>query len=723
LNAHSLRQTGPKQAVAFLRALDPTGRHNLVAIDPSTGHVDGQTFEPGDWIHIETWVAAREGTRNLYASVNEPAAGAPNDKLKKEHIGAIRALFADLDPAGKADLDTERAEIAHKVETLQHSVAPPTFSIDSGSGSQFVWKLEEKLPPVLHGDPMWRQWAEDQGRALRHMIGGDAVQNIDRIMRLPGTMNLPTAKKAAKGRIPRASTVTHATDRQWTPEAISAAVRPIKAAEADTETDAAIAAAMQSLDMETIRSSNSLEDLDGPLRSRFLSAVADDRALAALWSGEPPKDDSGSGYRCELAKHLGRHGGFNVADYAALAWVWEHATQPGDDREQKLTRRSLARDWHRIGAKHDLAAKYWEELDEQPPSSDQNLPKRFSFTTLGEAAASALTAGAKPLVKGLLDQGAMTVLYGESNSGKTFVAMDLAFHIAAGRSWAGMKVAPGGVVYVAAEGGAGARKRAAALLAKYGGDDVPFRFLLSPVNLLRADADLQPLGDSINEVGGTTLVVIDTLSRAMAGGDENASTDMGAMVRNLDALRAGVGAHLLVVHHSGKDKARGARGHSLLRAATDTEIEIADKVISVTKQRDIDGSFSSAFDLDVVTLGADSEGDPVTSCTVRLLSRADAPVGKATPKEGEIVTAVSGLSVLLDDESKGVALADLVEEMAGRDDPMAAGTVKFHVKALIDKRILVKAGRGRYVLNGQCVGSESKENDPNFGPGGQSVFD
>jgi hypothetical protein len=94
--------------------------------------------------------------------------------------------------------------------------------------------------------------------------------------------------------------------------------------------------------------------------------------------------------------------------------------------------------------------------------------KRFSFTDFDEAAASALTTASRPLIKGIQDQGAMTVLYGESNAGKTFIAMDMAYHVARGLPWAGRRTAALPVLYVAAEGGQGARKRAAALAARHG---------------------------------------------------------------------------------------------------------------------------------------------------------------------------------------------------------------------------------------------------------------
>jgi hypothetical protein len=242
--------------------------------------------------------------------------------------------------------------------------------------------------------------------------------------------------------------------------------------------------------------------------------------------------------------------------------------------------------------------------------------KTLEWVTLTEAAGTALTHSNKPLVKGLLDQGAMTVLYGESNTGKTFVAMDMGYHIATGRPWGGMATTQCPVAYVVAEGGTGARKRAGALCAKYGPTD-EFHYLLSPVDLLDPKADLVPLCVSLKAMG-PGIVFVDTLSRVMAGGDENSSVDMGALVRHMDLIRQVTGAHLVVVHHTGKDLAKGARGHSLLRAATDTEIEVTEGLIRVTKQRDLDKEWTSPFVLESMVLGVSEAGDVVTSAVVDL---------------------------------------------------------------------------------------------------------
>ena len=226
--------------------------------------------------------------------------------------------------------------------------------------------------------------------------------------------------------------------------------------------------------------------------------------------------------------------------------------------------------------------------------------------------------GETSLVQKLLGEGAMSVVYGQSNTGKTFFAMALAHAIATGQPFAGLKVTQGAVVYVAAEAGVSAENRVAALRQACEATDVPFALVPCPVDLLRGDGDTQPLMDLIRaveaELGKVRLVVIDTLSRAIAGGNENDSADMGALVKHLDAVRNASRAHVMVVHHAGKDQAKGARGHSLLRAATDTEIEIADGVATTTKQRDMEASPPIGFDLRVVELGTGPDGMTVTSC-------------------------------------------------------------------------------------------------------------
>lgn len=227
----------------------------------------------------------------------------------------------------------------------------------------------------------------------------------------------------------------------------------------------------------------------------------------------------------------------------------------------------------------------------------------------------------EPLIKGLLDRGCMSVMYGDSNSGKTFTALDLCLHVALGWTWCKRRVRKSRVLYIAAEGGFGLVERLRAFQLHHNITEVPFHVIPSAVDFRSSVADIEGVIKEAKALGGVDLIVIDTLARAISGGDENSSVDMGMFVKNSDHLRQGTGAHVMVIHHTGKDAARGARGHSSLRAATDTEIAVRksdDKAITmeVTKQRDgrTGGKFS--FKLEVVPLGSDEDGDPITSCVL-----------------------------------------------------------------------------------------------------------
>lgn len=228
-------------------------------------------------------------------------------------------------------------------------------------------------------------------------------------------------------------------------------------------------------------------------------------------------------------------------------------------------------------------------------------------------------------VEGLLISGGMSVIYGETNSGKTFFATDLALHIACGWPWNGRETTRGAVLYCALEGSHGITNRIAAFKAHYGISTLPFAILPVAVDLLNNPGDVDGVLAAIEKVQTTTgleviLTVMDTLSRAISGGNENSPDDMGEIVRNGTRIQQHARTHVAWVHHSGKDQAKGARGHSLLRAATDTEIEIladgSNHTARVTKQRDLECSGEFNFTLKVVELGTNHRGKPVTSCVV-----------------------------------------------------------------------------------------------------------
>jgi hypothetical protein len=242
------------------------------------------------------------------------------------------------------------------------------------------------------------------------------------------------------------------------------------------------------------------------------------------------------------------------------------------------------------------------------------------------------------LVKGLLSVGGVSVLYGESGVGKSFVALDIGAAVAAGAPWMGRATEKGKVLYAVGEGVKGFRRRCKALMKDRGFDKPPFAILPDSLNipdevetfLLVVDLFAKTYG------GPPDLLVLDTLARYFGEGEENSARDMGRFLRAIDQLRRTYpDTHVLIVHHAGKDPARGMRGSSALKGAADTVLvcsKVMTKgelsyVVEVEKQKDGEEGLRFPFRLRKVDLDPNEDGEPVTSCVVA----PDRTVGAAGP--------------------------------------------------------------------------------------------
>lgn len=446
-------------AVSFLKRLDATGRHNLVAINPETRDVTGKTFEPDSWDAIDAWVQAHNAASNIYYSVNMPVEGAPNTKLKKQHIGAIRALFADVDPDKGEPFEAERKrllDLAGKIHN--HDRLPATLSVDSGGGVQFIWLLSQPLPASS------AQWAEDTGRGLSHAVGGDAVQNIDRVLRLPGTINYPDAKKRATGRTAAKARILYShVSNKYSPSAINNYVKPMPAAESDTESDARIAEVRASLDMAT------MHELSPELKQKFATSAAHHPLLKQLWEGSETgligEDRSGSGYRASLAARLCEAGTFTAQEYGQLLHNWDYAVQGGDEAS-KLTARTISRDWVRIGLPRHPSS--WFDILPEPEVdpftayalSDKGREERAEetrdvhFNWIDPKSWDGVEPPIREWeVEGWIPKGEVTLIYGDGGIGKTLCAHQYATCAAAKIKWLGMPTRPARVMAMFCEDG------------------------------------------------------------------------------------------------------------------------------------------------------------------------------------------------------------------------------------------------------------------------------
>ena len=192
------------------------------------------------------------------------------------------------------------------------------------------------------------------------------------------------------------------------------------------------------------------------------------------------------------------------------------------------------------------------------------------------------------LIDGWLVRNSLSMLWGEWNAGKSFLALTWAGFIGIGSWWLGQEVEQTKVLYVAGEGVAGLGPRIAAYEKGHQVYNMQgVGFIHGRVNILALEemAELSQLcADEHYE-----LIVWDTIARMMPGADENSAREMSLVVDRLDQLRTDVGCGSLVLHHSTKGGST-ARGMSAYLGACDTELTLSafDQSMTLTclQQRD-----------------------------------------------------------------------------------------------------------------------------------------
>lgn len=280
-------------------------------------------------------------------------------------------------------------------------------------------------------------------------------------------------------------------------------------------------------------------------------------------------------------------------------------------------------------------------------------PSRFKPLTVRE-----LLAVPPPTwtVHGIIPDHGIGMIWGASGSGKTFAALDLACAVARGTDWNGRGVAQGGVLYIATEGRLAKRLESYMQFHGMSSESLSdLRIIEAQINLMAGDASVLIDQARSCEVPNFRMVVIDTLNRAMPGGNENASEDMGRMVEAASQIAEALGCVVIYIHHAGKDDSKGSRGHSSLKAATEFELSIRRdgslRKIQVEKVRDgEDGYILTGFTLTPV-------GDSVVVSS-SAVATGRARTGKLTRAERGVLDAL--VDVLGDPTKCQVAPASLL---------------------------------------------------------------
>jgi hypothetical protein len=627
----------PADAVSFLRRWLPTGEpwrlHTLVGED-WRNHVIRDPDELRDLIEREN------GNCSLYFSPFLVRGDA--GKATKDGVRAVLALGVDVDvpkdvdPASPAWHEAH-ASILAKLQNPPAGVPVPSVVVDTGGGGQAFWFLAEPFEVDGKDGPQTLE-VEDRNRWLADRLGGDNCHNVDRVMRLPFTTNVPDAKKLARGRVP-AEAVLVKWSRSLTYDL--------------SEFEKAAPKAKANVDVAEV-------DFQNLPETAIPDGIRDD-ARTLIVDGVPAGSDRSAarfGVLCELLRH-----GLDEAQVAAVVLAPAHGIhrayhedKDGSERSENEARRKFGVDLRNAMAKPDVQAARSATVDGYAARAKERMAAKAKAGTTNTAAeqtaasvpvlpsklraidSSILRQPSPPaLVKGLFHRGELVIPFGDPGSGKTFVMLDLALAIALGLpTWAGHKiVGRGPVVYVAAEGKRGLYLRliawARARNPRHPEQELDklkgFFYVFEEATQFLEPTEWATFRAEVDALGVTPYAIFfDTFSRCIAGVDENSQKEMSKAIHCTDELRA-LGIATFLVHHSKKDGTQ-VRGSSVLRGAADVMFHVSRGGSGAPIVLDFDAGSGGKmkegeppadglhFLLRSVLLGIDSDGDNITSAVV-----------------------------------------------------------------------------------------------------------
>lgn len=586
------------------------------------GHGDGwkgRTFSsPGEAGEYASWLdEGAAGGVYFRLTLMRPVAEGRGTAEDSTHLVAFGA---DLDLAGEGHKEAKLRRPASESELhniLAAAGTPePSAWVHSGGGRYPFWKLAE---PIALDTPELLGQAKGVSSALHARIIAEAAvrgmkidntRDLARVYRLPGTHN-------RKGEIPWLARVL-SSDGPWH-DLASFAERP---AETKIET--------KSNERATNTSSLFGTSSDAwPARERREFTEEQAKAYVESARGQLAEDAEPGNYNNAInafAKVISHFQAFwtpEVAQVLIMETLKGKTGWPGLDGDDLATidsaYRSAAGDWQaeRIvppdpGAQA-LTAK--ERLRAKMLSRDEleNLPD------------------IAPLISGLLDLDSGSWIIGAPGGFKSFIALDFACHVATGRQWQGRRTEKGRVLYIAAEGSKGIRKRIKGWEQVYDVRAEDVVTLPLPVRVASGDRR-NPLSEewqALVEIAAEdrpVLIVVDTQARVTAGMNENDNGEMSLFTEAVRLLKEAAGACVLVVHHTGRD-GQDARGASAIDGAQDAELKVERPggeqrteltcTILLDKEKDGPDGSKIKLGLKVVQVGVNSiTGEDVTTLVI-----------------------------------------------------------------------------------------------------------
>ncbi|MBE7196273.1 MAG: AAA family ATPase [Parafilimonas terrae] len=422
------------RAVDFLQRLIGSGQLAVAALDPNAGGCEGATFSlPEDVPALSAWIERRQGARNLYYTLNEPVPRAQQSgsagRLRRADIQTLRGVGVDVDPRREVEgeaggFERERARLMALVNEVVEADIGPAAIVDSGGGMQFVYLFSEPLPAT----PENVSAVEAQGRGLSRFYGGDPTHSIEHLFRVPFTINLPDARKRARGRsAAKARGIISDPPSRHSLSSLAQMAPPLFHKRSAPS-------AVPAFDVSTARSVlGAPEDLDEDLAARLDAARAESPRLDRLLSDEEPTTDRSSrDFAIATAcVEAGITDGSDIADVVA-AYSPEKFEERGDPYLARTVGRALQQ------AKPARPEDFFEVIDDE---TDISAPARAPSVWIDPRAWAD-----QPLpereweVPNLIPKGEVTLVYGDGGVGKTLLMHQYATCAATGQPWLGLNV-------------------------------------------------------------------------------------------------------------------------------------------------------------------------------------------------------------------------------------------------------------------------------------------
>jgi AAA domain len=426
------------QFMRFWTGVTEAPHITLIAIAPDFPIIVARTFSPDDADAASEWIGYQQrAERNIYFQPNETPPGCRHKPAKHDMVAAL-CRFADIDPDDENyPLAEERDRLARLAARLSADpTAAPTAIIDSGNGLQSIWAVtREQLDDAATAK------VETETQAVEAALGAGGTHNIDRLLRLPGTVNYPNGKKRRLGRgVSRARLIFSAPNLYQPSQAANLAAhlaaqladtgfvrpKPAKAAASSTADDAAVTALMQEMETAGADKITQADHLTPDLQERLNKATAFRPRLADRWAGmvddltEDGLDDSHSAADFSLAAML-KAAHFSHLDAALILCAFPHGKANNDEWPNAAMRlRHVAR---------SVARSY----NPKPPL-ERYAQTGSDFGDVARFRLDAMTEGAPPprrfLLKPLMPLGTVGLLFGPGGVGKSLVALDLCLRCA-----------------------------------------------------------------------------------------------------------------------------------------------------------------------------------------------------------------------------------------------------------------------------------------------------